>query len=89
MNYPELENHARQVLKTLVSIITDVESKDKKWFSVKIMPYRTSDDHINGLVLTFTDISIAKKLEIELTMANSALRNADDKQATDADKKDE
>ncbi|MDD2633577.1 MAG: chemotaxis protein CheB [Bacteroidales bacterium] len=89
LNYPELENHARQVLKTLVSIITDVETKDKKWFSVKIMPYRTTDDHINGLVLTFTDISIAKKLEIELTKANSALRNADKKQATDADKNDE
>ncbi len=82
LNYPELEYDARQVLKTLASKITDVETKDKQWFSVKIMPYRTSDDRINGLVLTFADITKAKKLELELTKANSAMHNAKNTKAS-------
>ena len=37
------------------------------------MPYRTIDDRIDGLVMTFSDITIAKKLELELRFANEAL----------------
>ena len=33
---------------------------------VKIMPYRTLDNVIDGVVITFTDISVSKKLEAEL-----------------------
>ena len=40
------------------------------------MPYRTLDDHIDGLVITFTDITVVKKLEIELKEANEALRRS-------------
>jgi hypothetical protein len=35
------------------------------------MPYRTHDDHIDGLVITFIDITKAKKLETEAEEANS------------------
>lgn len=38
------------------------------------MPYRTLDDHIDGLVMTFTDITKFKKLEIELKEANESLQ---------------
>jgi two-component system CheB/CheR fusion protein len=37
------------------------------------MPYRTIDDRIDGLVITFNDITISKKLEFELKAANEAL----------------
>jgi two-component system CheB/CheR fusion protein len=40
------------------------------------MPYRTTDDRIEGLVITFNDISISKKLEMELTKANQDLMEA-------------
>jgi two-component system CheB/CheR fusion protein len=45
------------------------------WFKVRIMPYRTLDDHIDGLVITFIDISIAKKLEDELMKTIELLRD--------------
>ncbi|MCX6268100.1 MAG: PAS domain-containing protein, partial [Bacteroidetes bacterium] len=64
--YPEIENHARQVLRTLSSIETAITSSDGRWFNVRIMPYRTLDDRIEGLVITFTDITFAKKVETEL-----------------------
>jgi two-component system CheB/CheR fusion protein len=64
--YPEIENHARQVLRTLSTIETAITSGDGRWFNVRIMPYRTLDDRIDGLVITFTDITFAKKVETEL-----------------------
>ena len=75
LRYPELEKDALQVIKDLVSIETSVETSDKRWFKIRIMPYRTLDDRIDGLVITFNDITISKKLEIELKAANEALRN--------------
>jgi len=69
LQYPEIDKHARQVMKTLLTVETAITTCDKRWFDVRIMPYRTLDDRIDGLVMTFTDITIAKKLEIELKKA--------------------
>ena len=66
LQYPDMGNHARQVLKTLSTIETSISTNDNRWYNVRIMPYRTSHDHIDGLVITFSDITMAKKLEIEL-----------------------
>jgi len=74
LQYPEIENHAHLVLKTLSPIETAITAKDNRWFNARIMAYRTFDDRIDGLVITFTDITKAKKLEIELIKANKKLR---------------
>ncbi|NTW33438.1 MAG: PAS domain-containing protein, partial [Bacteroidetes bacterium] len=75
LKYPEIENHARKVIKTLTTIETAIVTNKGRWFNVRIMPYRTVEDRIDGLVITFNDITIAKKLEIELKKANEALKN--------------
>ena len=46
-----------------------VAAKGKRWFRVRIMPYRTCDNVIDGVVITFLDISEYKKLELELRQA--------------------
>jgi len=66
LQYPKLREHALQVLKTLTFMETAIEARDKRWFNIRIMPYRTMDDRIDGLVITFNDITKAKTLEIEL-----------------------
>jgi two-component system CheB/CheR fusion protein len=76
--YPELDNHAHQVMKTLTTIETPITTVDGKWFKVRIMPYRTLNDHIDGLVLTFEDITISKKLEVKLKEANEELHKKKD-----------
>jgi len=73
MNYPEIGNHAQKVLSTLSTIETSISTENNKWYDVRIMPYRTLDDHIDGLVITFTDTTIAKKLEIQLKETNLKL----------------
>jgi two-component system CheB/CheR fusion protein len=64
--YPEIFDDSKKVLRTLSFIEKEITTKSDKWFKVRIMPYRTIDDMIDGLVITFSDISKAKKLEIEL-----------------------
>ncbi len=49
---------------------TNSVTNDGRWFTVRIMPYRTLDDRIDGLVITFSDISVAKRLEADLATAN-------------------
>jgi hypothetical protein len=71
LQYPEIANHANEVLRTLVFKETDISTNDRRWFTVRIMPYRTHDDHIDGLVITFIDITKAKKLEAESATANN------------------
>lgn len=66
LRYPNIEDHALLVLKTLTPIETAIETNDKRWFNIRIMPYRTLDDRIDGLVITFSDITKQKKLEAEL-----------------------
>jgi two-component system CheB/CheR fusion protein len=66
LDYPGLAEDAREVLRTLVFRETDVSATEARWFKVRIMPYRTQDNRIDGLVITFADISASKRLEIEL-----------------------
>lgn len=56
----------REVLRTLISMEKPLATPDGRWFTVRIMPYRTMDDRIDGVVITFTDITVAKALEAKL-----------------------
>ncbi len=64
--YPELVDDATEVLRTLVFIKKQIPTKDQRWFSIRIMPYRTFEDRIDGLVITFFNISDIKLLEAKL-----------------------
>ena len=74
LNYPSLVSDALEVLRTLVFKETDVPATDARWFRVRIMPYRTQDNRIDGLVMTFSDISASKKLELELRETQARLQ---------------
>jgi chemotaxis protein methyltransferase CheR/two-component system CheB/CheR fusion protein len=72
--YPEFQYDLRQVLQALAFKETQVETNDGRWFKVRIMPYRTADNVIDGVVITFTDITTSKVLEAELREAISVAR---------------
>jgi two-component system CheB/CheR fusion protein len=64
--YPALAGDAGEVLRTLAFAEREIATGDGRWFQVKIMPYRTMENVIDGVVITFNDISRAKQLEAEL-----------------------
>jgi two-component system CheB/CheR fusion protein len=66
LKYPELDEDAREILRTLASAEKPVAARDGRWFTVRIMPYRMLDNRIDGVVITFADITIAKTLEAKL-----------------------
>ena len=72
--YAELAEDAREVLRKLGFSEKPIATHDGRWFTVRIMPYRTLDDRIDGVVITFLDISVAKTLEGKLQDMQVALR---------------
>lgn len=66
LDYSRLAQDTREVLRTLVPLKKDIPSSDGRWFSVRIIPYRTKESMIDGLVITFLDISETRKLAEEL-----------------------
>jgi two-component system CheB/CheR fusion protein len=69
LDYPGLVADAREVLRTLVFIEKQVATRDGRWFLVRIMPYRTLENRIDGVVITFSNNTAAKTLEIQLKQA--------------------
>ncbi len=66
LNYPSLAEDAQEVLRTLTFKETEVSTRDGRWFVVRILPYRTLENVIDGVVITFTDATVAKALEATL-----------------------
>lgn len=75
-NDTSLTLDAGVVLKGLVPIEKEIESEDGAWFVRRILPYRAHDDGVEGVVVTFTDITerkhIAKALEAAKQEADQA-----------------
>lgn len=72
-SYPVLPDDARAVVATLVVKETQAEAVDGRWYSVRIqMPYRTVDDRVDGVVITFTDVTRARILESTLRLRQEA-----------------
>jgi two-component system CheB/CheR fusion protein len=74
LHYPTLADDAREVLHTLVYSEKQVSANDDRWFTVRIMPYRTLENRIDGVVITFTDITGAKKFEKSLLDSDESFR---------------
>jgi len=66
LSYPELAEDAHEVLRKLTFTEKTIATHGGRWFTVRIMPYRTVDDRIDGVVITFSDITVAKTLEAKL-----------------------
>ena len=64
LKYRNLMQDCQSVLKSLVFREKEVETDDGKSFLMRILPYRTSENVIDGLVLTFVNISRLKKAEL-------------------------
>jgi len=67
--YPNLLADVKETLRTLAFCEKQMPTTDGHWFSVRIMPYRTQANMIQGAVLTFVDITAAKDLESQLRKA--------------------
>jgi two-component system CheB/CheR fusion protein len=62
-------------MRTLVYSEKAVTTSDGRWFLVRIMPYRTLDNRVDGVVITFADITGPKAIEAELRKRQNMLES--------------
>jgi len=72
---PDLLKDAESVLETLVLAECEVENDRGEWFIRRILPYRTQSGKIDGVVVTFADISDLKTLQEETGTAREFAEN--------------
>ncbi len=64
---PDLEAQIASVLKTLVAEQREIQDGAGHWYSMRIQLYKTVDDKIDGVVLAFSDIQLAKERQAAAT----------------------
>ena len=67
---------AKGVLDTLIPKDVDVQTTEGAWYTMRIQPYRTLDNVIEGAVITFVDITEVVRTRDALRKANEMLRLA-------------
>jgi two-component system CheB/CheR fusion protein len=71
LQHERLVADARQVLDTLVPRDRELRTEEGTWFSLLLRPYRTLNNVIDGVVMTFSEITQQKELEQELRLTNT------------------
>lgn len=74
LDYPDLADDAAQVFESLRLVEREVVSNNGRWYFARLLPYRTSEDHIEGAVLTFIDITGRRAAEQELQLGEERMR---------------
>jgi two-component system CheB/CheR fusion protein len=62
---------AQRVFESLVPHQQEMQDEEGRWYWMRIQPYRTTEDAIGGVVLTFTDITAQKEVEEALRGAQA------------------
>ena len=65
---------ARRVLVDLAPATAEVQAEDGAWYNRRILPYRTRDDRIEGVVITFSDVTELKELAEALRVSETQAR---------------
>jgi two-component system, chemotaxis family, CheB/CheR fusion protein len=60
---PDLEQRVHQVIASMAVQSLEVQDKDGHWYVLRLRPYKTLDNRIEGVVLTFIDIDSVKDAE--------------------------
>ncbi len=74
LDYDSLPADAQEVLRTLQTIEREVHSSDGRWYLARLRPYRTLDDKIDGVILTFVNITSRRRVEEQLREQAARLR---------------
>ena len=74
LDYDDLAGDARKVMRDLASTEREVHGKDGNWYLTRLKPYRTVEDKIDGVVVTFVDIGERRRVEDALRESESRMR---------------
>ncbi|MBF0549185.1 MAG: PAS domain-containing protein [Deltaproteobacteria bacterium] len=69
LEYSDLVKDAKMVLDTLIPKETEVRTSDGHWYLMRILPYRTTENQIDGVVITFFDVTESKLANEQVKIA--------------------
>jgi two-component system CheB/CheR fusion protein len=75
IDYETLLSDTQVVLNTLVSKEVEVQVLSGEWYIMRIQPYRTLDNVIEGAVLTFVNITQTKNIKLALEQSENRYRS--------------
>jgi two-component system, chemotaxis family, CheB/CheR fusion protein len=71
---PDLDENVSKVITNLTAVERDVQDRDGRWYSLRIRPYRTRENRIEGVVIMLVDIDHLKRaLDLVLATAKEPL----------------
>jgi two-component system CheB/CheR fusion protein len=74
LKFDGIHENVRTVLDKLQSLEREVETDTGRWHLMRMSPYRTTDNHIDGVVLTFQDITERRQAELRVRESEERLR---------------
>ncbi|MCK7517260.1 MAG: PAS domain-containing protein [Ignavibacteriales bacterium] len=78
LKYEKLVEDAKEVLRTLVFKEIELQTTDGTWYQMRILPYRTISNLIDGVVITFSNINKLKNAYDKITKLNQDIQIARD-----------
>jgi two-component system, chemotaxis family, CheB/CheR fusion protein len=79
IDWSDLASDATSVLEKLITLEREVKSRDGCSYIMRVLPYRTTEGVIDGIVVTLIDISERKRTEDALYATEKALREGDER----------
>ena len=74
LRYPELFDDLQRVVDELRIVDRECDTREGRWLQVRLRPYRTTDDRLDGVVITLQDISERRQAEDNLRRGEERLR---------------
>ncbi|HEX2311942.1 MAG TPA: CheR family methyltransferase [Vicinamibacterales bacterium] len=74
LRYEGLADDAVRVLERLQTIERELETKQGRWYLVRVLPYRTREERIEGIVITFQDVTDRRQAESRVRASEERLR---------------
>lgn len=78
ISYEHLMEDINDVLGTSKALVKNIQISNQTWYQMKVMPYLREGRSIDGVVLTFVDITAMKMAEKQLMNANKKLKDLND-----------
>jgi two-component system CheB/CheR fusion protein len=73
---PDLDRQIAEVVETLVMRESEVQDRDGRWYRMQIRPYKTTDNRIDGAILSLVDIHALTQLVGEAQQARKEAEQA-------------